>query len=206
MKSFTKFQIGILAFFSLLISFSAQAGPLRLPSPIPACDQTRLLGGTTELQWQFERIENAIATPEDFDPKLFHLAGQGGNIPGYTSCSGSERGIASVYGIPGRDNFVGKRTASGDIMRAGKMRAAMLRSASVRYPLGTWVRVSKGGQSVLVCINDTGGGKRGRIIDLTSASANAIDNGDLGQVQVDCVAKPTRKGTRCDDSIGALLD
>lgn len=127
------------------------------------------------------------------------------NISGYKTCDGSQKGIASVYGIRGRDNFAGKRTASGEIMRPEKLRAAILRSAGQQYPLGTWVKVSNGDRSVMVCINDTGGGKSGRVIDLSSAASRAIGNGDLGRVEVECIIKPVKGRKMCDDKVASQI-
>ena len=76
-------------------------------------------------------------------------------------------GLASWYG-PG---FWGHRTASGERLNAGAFTAAH------RYfPFGTRVRVTsrRTGRSVVVRINDRGPFARGRIIDLSSASARAI--------------------------------
>ncbi len=76
-------------------------------------------------------------------------------------------GLASWYG-PG---FWGHRTASGERLTAGAYTAAH------RYlPFGTRVRVTsrRTGRSVVVRINDRGPFARGRIIDLSSASARAL--------------------------------
>ena len=76
-------------------------------------------------------------------------------------------GLASWYG-PG---FWGHRTASGERLTAGAFTAAH------RYfPFGTRVLVTnrRTGRSVVVRINDRGPFARGRIIDLSSASARAI--------------------------------
>ena len=127
------------------------------------------------------------------------------NISGYRTCDGSQKGIASVYGIRGRDSFAGKKTASGEIMRPEKLRAAILRSAGQQYPLGTWVKVSNGDRSVFVCINDIGGGKSGRVIDLSSAASRAIGNGDLGRVEVECIIKPVKGRKTCDDKVATLI-
>ena len=76
-------------------------------------------------------------------------------------------GLASWYG-PG---FWGHRTASGERLNGGAFTAAH------RYfPFGTRVRVTsrRTGRSVVVRINDRGPFLRGRIIDLSSASARAL--------------------------------
>ncbi|WP_413587255.1 septal ring lytic transglycosylase RlpA family protein [Bdellovibrio sp. HCB274] len=128
------------------------------------------------------------------------------SVPGYNSCGGKkQKGIASVYGIRGRDNFAGKRTASGETMRPEKLRAAILRSASHQYPMGSWVRVKNGDRSVVVCINDKGGGKRGRVIDLSAAASAKLGGEDLTKVEVECLLKPADGPGRCDDKVAAHI-
>ena len=190
----------------MFLSWGAQATGLQYPAPIPACSTAPRLSGSVEsLRWNLSEIKDNL---NRFEPSLqtsdYDLPVRS-SIEGYRTCYSSERGIASVYGIPGRDRFAGRRTASGEVMRPEKARAAILKSAGTQYPLGTWVRVSNGDKSMLICINDTGGGKRGRVIDLTSSVADAIDNGDLGEVVVECVLKPTKK-RKCDDEVGALIE
>ncbi len=76
-------------------------------------------------------------------------------------------GLASWYG-PG---FWGHRTASGERLNAGAFTAAHR-----FFPFGTRVLVTsrRTGRSVVVRINDRGPFARGRIIDLSSASARAL--------------------------------
>jgi rare lipoprotein A len=76
-------------------------------------------------------------------------------------------GMASWYG-PG---FHGNRTASGEWFNQYDLTAAH------RYlPFGTWVRVTNlnNGRSVEVRINDRGPFTGGRVIDLSTAAAEAI--------------------------------
>jgi peptidoglycan lytic transglycosylase len=81
----------------------------------------------------------------------------------------TQSGIASVYSTES-----GSKTASGKRLNPGALTAAH-RS----LPFGTKVRVTskKTGKSVVVTINDRGPFTRGRIIDLTPASARAIGLG-----------------------------
>ena len=84
-----------------------------------------------------------------------------------TPSSGSGRsfsGMASYYG-----NESGSRTASGARFNQNAMTAAH-RS----LPFGTKVRVTHGGQSVIVTINDRGPFVRGRVLDLSTGAARAI--------------------------------
>jgi len=84
-----------------------------------------------------------------------------------TSAVGGGRsfaGMASYYG-----NESGSRTASGQRMNANAMTAAH-RS----LPFGTKLRVTHGGRSVVVTINDRGPFVRGRVLDLSTGAARAI--------------------------------
>ncbi|VIO65386.1 Endolytic peptidoglycan transglycosylase RlpA [Bradyrhizobium ivorense] len=73
-------------------------------------------------------------------------------------------GMASFYG-----NESGSRTASGQRFNQNAMTAAH-RS----LPFGTKLRVSHGGRSVVVTINDRGPFIRGRVLDLSTGAARAI--------------------------------
>jgi rare lipoprotein A len=73
-------------------------------------------------------------------------------------------GMASYYG-----NESGSRTASGQRFNQGAMTAAH-RS----LPFGTKLRVTHGGRSVVVTINDRGPFIRGRVLDLSKGAASAI--------------------------------
>jgi rare lipoprotein A len=83
------------------------------------------------------------------------------------SSSGSGRsfsGMASFYG-----NESGSRTASGQRFNQNAMTCAH-RS----LPFGTRLRVSHGGRSVVVTVNDRGPFVRGRVLDLSTAAARAV--------------------------------
>src|SRR5882757_1825645 len=73
-------------------------------------------------------------------------------------------GMASYYG-----NESGSRTASGQRMNANAMTCAH-RS----LPFGTKLRVTHGGQSVVVTVNDRGPFIRNRVLDLSTAAARAV--------------------------------
>ncbi|AVT74247.1 septum-associated rare lipoprotein A [Rhodopseudomonas palustris] len=73
-------------------------------------------------------------------------------------------GMASYYG-----NESGSRTASGQRMNANAMTAAHR-----TLPFGTKLRVTHGGRSVVVTINDRGPFIRGRVLDLSTGAARAI--------------------------------
>jgi rare lipoprotein A len=73
-------------------------------------------------------------------------------------------GMASYYG-----NESGRRTASGQRFNQNAMTCAH-RS----LPFGTKLRVTHGGQSVVVTVNDRGPFIRGRVLDLSTGAARAI--------------------------------
>ena len=81
------------------------------------------------------------------------------------SSSGSSfSGVASFYG-----NESGSKTASGQRFNQNAMTCAH-RS----LPFGTKLRVTHGGQSVVVTVNDRGPFIKGRVLDLSTGAARAI--------------------------------
>jgi rare lipoprotein A len=81
--------------------------------------------------------------------------------------SGSGRsfaGMASYYG-----NESGSRTASGQ-----RMNASAMTCAHRSLPFGTKLRVTHGGRSVIVTVNDRGPFIRGRVLDLSTGAARMI--------------------------------
>jgi rare lipoprotein A len=91
--------------------------------------------------------------------------------------SGSGRsfsGMASFYG-----NEAGSQTASGQRFNQNAMTAAHR-----TLPFGTKLRVTHGGQSVIVTINDRGPFVRGRVLDLSTGAARAIGLTSAGVGQV----------------------
>jgi rare lipoprotein A len=89
-------------------------------------------------------------------------------------------GMASYYG-----NESGSRTASGQRMNASAMTAAH-RS----LPFGTRLKVTHGGRSVVVTINDRGPFIRGRVLDLSTGAARAIGltSAGVGRVTAEVVS------------------
>jgi rare lipoprotein A len=121
--------------------------------------------------------------------RQFHHAGNASNgswrdanasiAPG----SGSGRsfsGIASFYG-----NESGSKTASGQRFNQNAMTCAH-RS----LPFGTKLRVTHGGSSVVVTVNDRGPFVRGRVLDLSTAAARAIGltSAGVGRVTAEVVS------------------
>jgi rare lipoprotein A len=87
-------------------------------------------------------------------------------------------GIASTYG-----NESGSRTASGARFNENAMTCAH-RS----LPFGTKLRVTHGGRSVIVTVNDRGPFVRGRVLDLSTGAARAIGLSGLGSVTAEVVS------------------
>jgi rare lipoprotein A len=89
------------------------------------------------------------------------------------------RGVASFYSK-------GRKTASGE-----RFNRYELCAAHRSLPFGTRLRVTnvRNGRSVIVRINDRGPFVRGRIIDVTSAAANALGmmNTGVAKVSLDVV-------------------
>jgi rare lipoprotein A len=81
-----------------------------------------------------------------------------------SSGSHSFSGMASYYG-----NESGSKTASGQRFNQNAMTCAH-RS----LPFGTKLRVTHGGNSVVVTVNDRGPFVRGRVLDLSTAAARAV--------------------------------
>jgi len=84
---------------------------------------------------------------------------------GPTSGSGrSFSGMASYYG-----NESGSRTASGQ-----RFNQNALTCAHRSLPFGTKLRVTHGGRSVVVTVNDRGPFVHGRVLDLSTAAAREV--------------------------------
>ena len=77
---------------------------------------------------------------------------------------GSFSGMASYYG-----NESGSKTASGQHFNQNA-----LTCAHRSLPFGTRLRVTHGGRSVVVTVNDRGPFVRGRVLDLSTAAARAV--------------------------------
>lgn len=86
-------------------------------------------------------------------------------------------GIASMYG-----NESGRATASGQ-----RFNENLMTCAHRSLPFGTKLRVSHGGRSVVVTVNDRGPYVHGRVLDLSTGAARAIGLGGLGQVTAEIV-------------------
>ena len=98
-----------------------------------------------------------------------------------SAAAGSGRsfsGMASFYG-----NESGSKTASGQRFNQNAMTCAH-RS----LPFGTKLRITHGGRSVIVTVNDRGPFVRGRVLDLSTGAARAVGLSGLGQVTAEVVS------------------
>lgn len=87
-------------------------------------------------------------------------------------------GVASFYG-----NESGHQTASGQRFNQNAMTCAH-RS----LPFGTRLRVSHGGRSVVVTVNDRGPFVRGRVLDLSTGAARVLGIDGVGQVTAQVIS------------------
>jgi len=103
---------------------------------------------------------------------------------GVTFSAHAEFGIASVY-RPSDPDGGGPLAANGEQINTGALTAA-----HKSLPFGTLVRVTnrRNGHSAVVGINDRGPYVKGRIIDLTPASARVIGMDGLAQVEVTLIS------------------
>ena len=99
---------------------------------------------------------------------------------GPSSGGHSFSGMASFYG-----NESGSKTASGQRFNQNAMTCAH-RS----LPFGTKLRVTHGGQSVVVTVNDRGPFVRGRVLDLSTAAARAVGltSAGVGRVTAEVIS------------------
>jgi rare lipoprotein A len=88
-----------------------------------------------------------------------------------------QHGVASCYGR----GFQGRRTANGE-----KFNKHALTAAHKTLPFGSRVRVTneRTGRSVVVRINDRGPYAHGRVIDLSTAAAQAVGLSGVGKVSL----------------------
>ena len=89
-------------------------------------------------------------------------------------------GMASYYG-----NESGSKTASGQ-----RFNQNALTCAHRTLPFGTRLRVTHGGRSVVVTVNDRGPFVRGRVLDLSTAAARAVGltGAGVGRVTAEVVS------------------
>jgi rare lipoprotein A len=101
-------------------------------------------------------------------------------VPPSSGSGRSFSGMASFYG-----NESGSKTASGQ-----RFNQNALTAAHRSLPFGTKLRVTHGGRSVVVTINDRGPFVRGRVLDLSTGAARAIGltSAGVGRVTAEVVS------------------
>ena len=139
---------------------SALGNATRSRTALAVCAATLLIGGSV--------TEASAKSRHHHHHRHAHHASNSSwrdaNAAVATSGGGSFSGMASFYG-----NESGSKTASGQRFNQNAMTAAH-RS----LPFGTKLRVSHGGRSVVVTINDRGPFIRGRVLDLSTGAARAV--------------------------------
>jgi rare lipoprotein A len=157
---------------------SAPGNGTRSPTALSLLAATLLLGGG---------ITEASAKSHRHHHRHHHHAHHAGNSSwrdanaSVGSSSGrSFSGMASFYG-----NESGSKTASGQRFNQNAMTAAH-RS----LPFGTRLKVTHGGRSVVVTINDRGPFIRGRVLDLSTGAARAVGltGAGVGRVTAEVVS------------------
>ena len=159
----------------------SSAGVTRLLTAITAMAATLLVGGapteaSAKTRHHYRHYAHATrhAAHKDADKSLREA-----NAMAPSAATGHTfSGIASFYG-----NESGSQTASGQRFNENAMTCAH-RS----LPFGTKLRVTHGGRSVVVTVNDRGPFVRGRVLDLSTGAARAIGIEGLGQVTAEVVS------------------
>ena len=151
-------------------------GDVAVADPAAAAPQLPLEGLHTQ-----RRVRLGVAAAGARDVSAAPLA----RVPDQPGLSGrtaappipTQTGRASWYG----EEFAGQRTASGQVFDPGA-----LTCAHRELPFGTLVRVTNlaNGASVVVTVTDRGPYSEGRIIDLSSAAADAIGMKGAGTASV----------------------
>jgi len=100
-----------------------------------------------------------------------------------TPSSGSGRGFSGMASFYGNES--GSKTASGQ-----RFNQSALTASHRTRPFGTKLRVTPGGRSVVVTLNDRGPFVRGRVLDLSTGAARAIGltSAGVGRVTAEVVS------------------
>ena len=94
-------------------------------------------------------------------------------VPGGTPTPRSPRRRAPGAASPGWPRIMATNPAAGPLRASASIRSAMT-CAHRSLPFGTKLRVTHGGRSVVVTVNDRGPFVRGRVLDLSTAAARAV--------------------------------
>jgi rare lipoprotein A len=101
--------------------------------------------------------------------------------PSSAPASGGGRSFSGVASTYGAEN--GPQTASGQ-----RFNQYAMTCAHRSLPFGTKLRVTHGGRSVIVTVNDRGPFVRGRVLDLSTGAARALGLSGLGQITAEIVS------------------
>jgi len=157
------------------------AGVTRVRTAITAIAATLLVGGVaTEASAKSRHYHyRHYAHADEGSEKGAEKSLRDANATAPSTGSGHTfSGVASFYG-----NESGSQTASGERFNENAMTCAH-RS----LPFGTKLRVTHGGRSIVVRVNDRGPFVRGRVLDLSTAAARALGIDGLGQVTAEVIS------------------
>ncbi|MBX3607426.1 MAG: septal ring lytic transglycosylase RlpA family protein [Piscinibacter sp.] len=171
-------RAGLAAAAALLL---AACGSLRLPLTAP-------VGSPTSPPPERPRAAAAapqVSAPRELPPALARIEPLApGSVPGLDAlppgpveAAPTQTGIASWYGRA----FQGRRTASGERFDMHALTAA---HRTLPLPSYALVRNPANDKQVIVRINDRGPFKRGRIVDLSWAAAQALGISGLATVEL----------------------
>lgn len=107
---------------------------------------------------------------------------------------GQEEGYASYY----HERFHGRKSSSGELHDKDDLTAAHR-----THPFGTYLRITNlvNMKSVIVCVNDRGPHRKGRIVDVSSAAAEILDFKKSGITRVRVEVVPGKIDLRYLDLI-----
>lgn len=107
---------------------------------------------------------------------------------------GQEEGYASYY----HERFHGRKSSSGELHDKDELTAAHR-----THPFGTYLRITNlvNMKSVIVCVNDRGPRRKGRIVDVSSAAAEILDFKKSGITRVRVEVVPGKIDLRYLDLI-----
>jgi rare lipoprotein A (peptidoglycan hydrolase) len=131
--------------------------------------------------WESRRKWNSSRTTHLYAPGAKVIVWLGN---GKTSARGGKwnSAVVSMYGIG--DGFVGKRTASGEVLRSNSMVVA---HRSMR--MGTKIRFKYRGRTCTAVVKDRGPFIRGRTFDLGPGTARALGFRGVGTVQYQVIGR-----------------
>ena len=165
------------------------AGITRLRTAITAIAATLLVGGTAteasaKSRHHHHHHTHAVSHSDEGSAKSWSaksLSAKSSLDADAMAAAGTGHtfsGVASFYG-----NESGSKTASGERFNENAMTCAH-RS----LPFGTKLRVTHGGRSVVVTVNDRGPFVHGRVLDLSTAAARELGIDGLGTVTAEVIS------------------